>query len=328
MRRVAIALVALLALTGCAETGSLLDKAQIDTGMQTLTSDLAELGLETTYTAELTPDYEYVVSVHATGPERTEQQLVQIASVVRAQLGSGIFASTAAAFDRTGASFDLTTPAGVVLAINDYTATDEQVAADIAFSFAVGEAYGAPSSTFFGLAGPESGSSYNCSVGMLRAVPSPDWDAIRELGGTACSLSFPGLSYEAGVPGAAVTDLVDALGELAPLMDFTTTQDSFITVDVYSDSTTVSYLVTGLDVENPVDSPSWPTAVAIARLVLASGAGPITLAYYPLNGSGYSSVGLGDCPEVLQSTETDAALAQALTAELGAVVQPGLCVHA
>ncbi len=328
MKRVAIALVALLALTGCAETGSLVEKAQIELGMQRLTQNLSELGIDTDYSAELTPDYNYVVYVTATGPELSEQQLAEVATVVRAELGAGVFATIAEKFERSGSSFTLSSQEGTVFAIDDYAATEEQLRADIAYAYALGNAYGAPPTLFIGPANATTEGGYTCSAGVRGVVAAPDWTAIRALGDSACGLILPGLMLDGRELDTELTDLVDALGAVAPLLQFTEAhEDSFVTVDAYSDSVFVSYSADEVDVADPTASPRWPTVVAIAHELRESGL-PLTLYLYPSGGPESSSVAFGPCSEVSPVNDADAVVAAALTAALGAEVMPGMCVHA
>jgi hypothetical protein len=320
VKRVAIALVVLLALTGCAETGSLIDKAQIDLGLQGLTDSLSELGVDTEYTAELTADYHYIVSVNATSGPLLEQDVIDVAVLVRQELGSGVF-------ERTVANFSLTTPDGTVLGISDFSMTEEQLAGDVAYAFAVAEAYGAPASVFFGRT--ELG-DYMRSVGVLDVVASPDWDAIRAVPDTTDaqpSWGFPGISATGELPPPEITDLVDAINAATPLLA-QPDSGAFMYLDWYPRTGSAALVASDLDPVSPTASAYWPTYVTVAGLIDASPVDGLSFALYG-NGTnlGMATAHFGACAEAVPADDFDTAIVAALMAAGVSGAQPGQCLE-
>ena len=302
MKRVAIALIALLALTGCTEIGSISDKAQIDLALAKLTSELDDLaGIQTQYTADLQADYHYQIAVTATGPALAEQQLVAVATLVRDELGGGVF-------DRHSVRFDLTESDGSGLSMGVFDLEDADIDNDIAYAAAFGDAYGAPASVFFGEG--NTADTYGRVVTVATAVQTPDWDAIRALPDASRadrSWQVPGISFAVEVPDAQVTDLLDAIGGVVPL-DST---DPWAYIDWYETYAYVSLIGSDVDVADPGASSFWPRAVDVADLLDASGRS-IGFSFYGQSGRSNAFVHFGVCAESVPPTDSDTVLAAAL----------------
>lgn len=311
MKRVAIALIALLALTGCSEIGSLSDKAQIDLALDSLTTELDELaGIETQYTAELQGDYSYQVSVHASAPQLDAEQLIAAALLARDSLSEGVF-------DRAQVFFDLSVPEGVLLSMTSFAITEADLRGELMRASAVGEAYGSPATISIGEA-DEFGAGI--TIGVLTAASSPDWDAIRSLVGESPARywAFPGLSFDGVMPPREITDLVDAIGGILPL-GFTA--DVYTSVDWYGESLTVTVTAQDVDLADPTASTIWPQAQQVAALVAALPATSRSFMFYGDGSQGAATVFFGDCARSAALSDSDAVLAAAL----GSGAQPGLC---
>lgn len=308
MKRVAIALIAVLALFGCSEIGSLSDKAQIDLALDNLTTELdAVAGIQTEYTAELQADFTYQVYVHATAPQLDDEQLLAAALLARDSLSEGVF-------DRTQVSFDLAVPEGALLSMWDFTITEDALRDELALAAAVGEAYGSAATLSIGQGedGP--------AVGVQSAAPSPDWDAIRSLvaDNPGRYWGFPGLSFDGAVPPAQLTDLVDAIGGILPL-GFT--DEVYVSVDWYGETTSVTVAAPDVDVADPTASSYWPQAQQVAALIASSPLPSRSLMFYGLDQQGTATVFFGECAQSAVLSDSDAVLATAL----GSGAQPGLC---
>jgi len=317
MKRFAIALVAVLALAGCTEIGSLSDKAQIDLALNNLTNELDELaGITTEYTAELQADYSYQVGVSATSPALSEQQLVAAAILARDELGAGVF-------ERHLVRFELYEDDGSVLSIGAFDLENSDIQGDIAYATAFGEAYGAPASVFFGEG--NTADSYGRVVSTSVAVAAPDWDAIRALPDETRadrSWQVPGFSFSGEVPDARLTDIVDGLAAIVQTADG-------LTFDMYGSDVTL-WDPAYSDLANPESSGSWTTAVQVAAYLATSQLPLPHLLYYgdgDAGGSGIAVAFHGECPvDGLASTPEDAALATALASALGDDLwAPGYC---
>lgn len=313
MKRVALALVALLALSGCTEVGSLADKAQIDLALSSLATELDELaGITTDYTAELQPDYSYRVSVQATAPQLDAEQLAAAAELARGALSEGVF-------DSVPASFDLSVSEGAVLSMWKFTITEEDLRHELALAAALGEAYGSVATLSVG---PSSADGNGIGIAVSAAQPSPDWDAIRVLvaDNPGRSWALPGLSFDGAVPPPELTDLVDAIGGILPL-GFT--EEVYVSVDWYSDALTVTVAASDADVADPTTSTAWPQAQQVAALVAASPLPSRSFMFYGLTNQGTATVFFGDCAESASFSDGDGVLAEALAAES---VSPGMCL--
>ncbi len=310
-KRVAIALIALLALTGCTEIGSLADKAQIDLALQNLTTELDQVaGIDTQYTAELQGDFSYQVEVHATAPELDTEQLAAAALLVRAELSSGVF-------ERSAVSFDLSVPEGGLLSMTSFTITEADLRDKLALASAVGEAYGSPGTISIQEA-DEFGNGI--MVGVLSAASSPDWDAIRALvrENPQQYWAFPGLSFDGAMPPREITELVDAIGGILPL-GFTA--DVYTSVDWYGKSLTVTITAQDVDITDPTASTIWPQAQQVAALVAALPAASRSFMFNGDGNQGTATVFFGECAQSAVLSDGDAVLATAL----GSGAQPGLC---
>ena len=308
MNRVAIALVALLALTGCSEIGSLSDKAQIDLALGNLTTELDTVaGIQTEYTAELQPDFTYQVYVHATAPQLDDEQLLAAALLARDALSEGVF-------DRGQVSFDLSVPEGALLSMWDFAITDDALRDELALAAQLGDAYGSAATLSIGQGDAAS------TVGVRSAAPSPDWDAIRALvaDNPGRSWSLPGLSFDGAVPPPELTDLVDGIGGILPL-GFT--EQVYVSVDWYGETTSVTVAAPDVDVADPTASSYWPQAQQVAALLAASALQSRSLMFYGLDRQGTATVFFGECAQSAVLSDGDAVLAAAL----GSGAQPGLC---
>jgi hypothetical protein len=250
LKRVSLALVALLTLSGCATIGSLSDKAQIDLAMQRLTSELDELaGIHTEYTAELQGDYSYRVSVTATASELSTDQVVAATLIAFGVLGDGVF-------ERTPTTFGLANANGVgVTGYGRFDLSEEELRGSIHRADAVSAAYGAPVSVSFGE-----------QTSFVAEVPSPnpDWDALRALHIEDDSGAFPGLWWSGGFPPPEVTALLDSIGAVVPLGG----DERWLFMDYsYEGLVTVSLVEADVDVTDPTASPGWADAVQIAQLI-------------------------------------------------------------
>lgn len=303
MKRVAIALIALLALTGCTEIGSISDKAQIDLALTRLTSELDDLaGIQTQYTAELQPDYSYQITVTATSEALAEEQLVAAAILVRDELGGGVF-------DRHAVRFELNAEDGSVLSLATFDLEDSDIATDIAYAAAFGEAYGSPANVFFGEG--NTADTYGRVVGVSIAVDSPDWDAIRALPDTSRAdraWQVLGFSFAEEVPGAQVTELVDAIGRVVPL----DSPDPWVMIDWDDTYSYVSLIGSDVDVSDPAASSIWSVAGELAQLLTAAGLAASNLSFYGQSNSGPAIVHFGVCAESVPPTDSDTVLAAAL----------------
>jgi hypothetical protein len=314
MKRAALALIALLALTGCTEIGSISDKAQIDLALTALTTELDELaGIQTHYDAEIQPDYSYQIAVTATAPALAEQQLVAVARLVRDELGGGLF-------DRHRVRFELTEENGSGFSMSVFGLDDGDLAGDIAYAAAFGEAYGSPASVFFGEGNTPD--TYGRVVAVALTADAPDWDAIRALPDSTRadpSWQVPGISFAGAVPAAPVTDLVDAIGRVVPL----DSPDPWVFIDLYYAYAYVSLIGSDVDTADPAASSVWPIAVDVAALLDASGFS-VGLSFYGQTGQGNAFVHFSDCAEQVPPSQTDTVLATAL----GAPAVAGQCLSA
>ena len=315
MKRVAIALIALLALTGCTEIGSISDKAQIDLALTKLTSELDDLaGIQTDYTAELQADYSYQITVTATSEALAEEQLVAAAILVRDELGGGVF-------DRHTVRFELTESDGSGLSMGVFDLEDADIDNDIAYAAAFGDAYGAPATVFFGEG--NTADTYGRVVTVATAVQTPDWDAIRALpDATRADRAWQvlGFSFAEEVPSAQVTDLVDAIGRVVPFYS----PDPWVSIEWYETYSYVSLIGSDVDVSDPAASSLWLVAGEVAQLIAASDLAAGNLSFYGQSNSSTAIVHFGVCAESVPPTDRDTVLADAL----GGQAVAGQCLSA
>jgi hypothetical protein len=305
------ALLVLVALSGCATIGSLGDKAQIDLALGSLAGELDDLaGIDLEYTAELQGDYSYRVEVHATAPQLDTAEFADAALLVRNELGAGVF-------ERSAVYFDLSVPEGGRLWMTSFSITEAELRDALAFASAVGEAYGSPGTLSIAEA-DEFGNGI--MIGVLSAVPLPDWDAIRSLVAASSQQywAFPGLSFDGDLPPREITDLVDAIGALQPL-GFTA--DVHTSVDWYGESLTVTVVAKDVDLADPTNSSAWPHAQQVAALIAALPVPSRSFMFYGDANQGTATVFFGECAQSAVLSAYDAVLATAL----GASAQPGLC---
>lgn len=315
MKRVVLALVVILALTGCTEIGSIADKTQIDLGLQKLTTELDELaGIETTYIVDMTPEQSYYITVTSTGPELDETQLLEVATLVRDTLGNGAFA-------RQQLQFTFTPSDGAALSMSDFDLTDEDLAGDIAYAYALGDTYGAAASIGFG-GRPQSGDTYTRSITLAAADGAPDWNVIAALPDESRaerSWSFAELAASGDLPPTAVFDLIDALSAAA-------SPDADVYFDWSRGLLTGGWVADDVNLADPAASSHWSALVDMARLIEQSAVEVVSFSFYADGNVGTAGVVIGPCSEVLQGGQGDAALAAALVAAGVATAQPGFCL--
>lgn len=300
MKRLAIALVALLALTGCAETGSLIDKAQIDLGLEALTEELIAVpgvtGVESH--AELRGDYSYTITIAATAQTLPDSALRQVGAIAMEHLGTGVF-------DRHRVTFSIGSDAGTHLGMNRFSGFD--LDRELDYLAALSAAYGAPLGLTF----------YDDTRQISSLAPSanPDWEAMRAVPDDSPLERYwyldPVSSFGA-LPDAATTDLAAALHQVVPV-------GSDLSLEIAGVDVTLMDAAYS-DLSAPAASPSWAIAQQVATLVAASELPVPHLAYY---GTGFAVAHHGPCTvDDLPVTPED----EALAAALGEVEwHPGYC---
>ena len=298
MKRVAIALIAVLALTGCTEIGSIADKAQIDLGLAQLASDLEQVpgvtGVESH--AELQGDYSYAISIGASAETLSDSALHQVGVIAMEQLGAGVFG-------RHHVTFSVGSETGTQLGMNRFTGID--LDGELDYLAQLSAAYGAPLAINF--------YDETRQISSLAPSASPDWEAMRAIPDDSAlerSWYFDALASMGELPDASATDLADALRAIVPLASGLSLDISGVDVTLMD----ASYS----DLSAPESSPNWPVALQVAAVVSASPLAVPHLAYYGDGSSGFAVAYRGPCTvDDLVVTPEDEALATALAAALG-----------
>jgi len=315
--------------------GSLAVKAQIDLGLERLATTLDELaGIATEHTAEITGDYDYVVSVNSTATTLSEEQLVDVAIAVNDQLGHGVF-------EGRQVSFVLSVSEGVIYSSSDFSRlSDDQLATEIGYLYDLAEAYGAPLSISFDEGMGEG--AYTRIIGDLTTSAEPDWDAMRAVPDSSLAdrgWRLSGVGATGSLPPNEVFELARALFEVVPRpAALDTPTDAALFFDWVADAPNadgpnadvldVALVYSADDLTQPAASPAWAQAVSVAKLIETAPLPPGTfasLAYYRATGDGWAAVRFGPCAKENGGSPDDTALAEALVASgvVGAV--PGLC---
>ena len=170
---VALALVLIAGFSGCTEVGSLAVKAQIDLGLERLATTLDELaGIASEHTAEITGDYDYVVTVNSTAKTLTEEQLVDVVIAVHDELGHGVF-------EGRQVSYALSVSEGTIYSGQGFgQLSDDELVTEIGYLYDLAGVYGAPLSISFAEGEGEGEGAYTRFINDLATPTNPDWDAV------------------------------------------------------------------------------------------------------------------------------------------------------
>lgn len=328
-------MVLVAALSGCTEVGSLALKAQIDLGLERLATKLNELaGISTEHTAEITGDYDYVVTVNSTAKTLTEEQLVDVVIAVHDELGHGVF-------EGRQVSYALSVSEGTIYSGQGFgQLSDEELVTEIGYLYDLAGVYGAPLSISF--AEGEGEGAYTRFINDLATPANPDWDAVLAVPDSSLANRVWGLSgvgATGALPPSEVFELAHAMFEVVPRpATLDTPADAMLIFDwvagvpnanpPHANVLDVTLLYSAEDFTQPAASPAWPQAVRVAQLIKTAQLPPRTfasLAYYRDNGDGWAAVRFGSCAKENVGSTDDIALAEALAASgvVGAVA--GLC---
>jgi hypothetical protein len=300
---VGLAVLAALALGGCTEVVSLVNKANIDVGLQKLTTRLEEIPSVTTVTptAKITPEYGYTVDVQVVVDELVEQDLLAVVVAVTETFAKDAFSVA------DDLAFELSSVDGAQLWLSPpYMAPTEELQQEIHYWIALSAVYPAPLSMQLW------GRSRVISV--YNDVPEePDWAALRAVPDPSTAVKqwyLGGLDFSYKFPPDAVLDLRDSLAGLA------TDETEFVSLDQYApDYANVQFFTPGAgDSASPLTSSAWPRAITAVQLIIDARLPLVTFAYYADGNLGISQVHLGACDLEVAATEVDEALWEALAA--------------
>ena len=318
---VGLAVLAALLLSGCTEVVSLVNKANIDVGLQKLTTRLEDIPSVTTVTptAKITPEFNYTVDVRVVVDELVERDLLDIVAAVTETFASDAFTATESLL------FGIEALDGAQLTLSEsFTISSDEMQNDIHYWVELSAAYGGPLSM-----------EVRTGTRSIRAVdqgPTVDWAALRAVPDTSTGVGqweIDGLFFTE-FPSDAVLELRDQLAEIVSDDD----EEEWVSLGEYSPGySSVQFLSPDLkDLNDPATSTAWPRVLAAVGLLAraSSAVGPVTFTY-----SGYDnvagSVHLGECAGETVGGAPEEALWEALAAsnlDLPAGSGAGFCSHA
>jgi hypothetical protein len=308
----AMTLLVTLGLAGCTAVGSLADKAAIDLGLASLSSQLEEVPgvTEVTSTAEVTGDYHYTIALHATAVEVSDADLFRVATLVSEEFGKGVFT-------KEQVQFDLAVPKGGLLGLSVFDLDAGQLEAELDYRSALSKAYGEVLG--MSLSPTENGTNYDRRILTLVTAAAPDWDAMRAVPDPSTAerqWALAGLSDQGSLPNPALGELADALNAITPLDG-----DAHFGLSAAGGNVFVELQVPAKKFEQLTTSNQWPWIGAVAGRISEATFATASLSVNISDSSvGLASAHYGDCTVVPVLAE-DAKLADAL----GAGWQPGWC---
>lgn len=324
-----------MALCGCSVIddvtrtgGAFVDGAVIDSALDGLTADLDKItGVTVTGAAsEMQSDYTYRVSVDATssGP-LSEADAVRVLEAVRSTFASDALAGRSALFQLESED----TP----LSLDGSAMSASELAGEVAYFYALADAYGSPLGLTLGSTRDDSGveTGYQRGIRSLGGRPA-DVGALVDVADTTTGQhewELAGLSASGTLPGADVFALLDSLAEVAPELDYASS-DRFTGVHLqwYGDRRVVHVaLVSDTLVAGAALSaaPDIETARLVVARAVQSRVALGQFSFYADDGSVFATVRFTPCTADEQNaTALDLELATALGSDS---VVPGVCAE-
>ena len=300
---VGLAVLAALLLSGCAEVGSLVNKANIDVGLQKLTTRLEEIPSVTTVTttAKITPDFSYAVDVKVVVDALVEVDILDIITAVTGTFAKDAFAVT------EELAFELSSVDGAQLWLSPpYMEPTDELRKDVRYWIALSAVYPAPLSMELW--------SRSRVISVYDDVPEePDWAALRAVPDSSTSVKqwyLGGLDFSSEFPPDSVLELRDSLALLA------VDETEIVSLDQYAPGyASAQFFTAGAgDLTSPLTSSAWPRVLTAAQLIIDSGLPLVSFAYYADGNLGISQVHVGQCGREVAATDPDEALWDALVA--------------
>jgi hypothetical protein len=293
IRHALAAAAVVLALTGCSIAedvvrtgGSLANGAVIGAELQLATEELEQIdGVEVTDSGyELGVDYEYSTHLAARADELSEKDAAAALEIVRATFAGDAFA-------QQPRSFSMTIEDGSHLSLSGGAVSPGQLADEVGYLYALQAAYGSALSMSIDAITSEQG----IDVGYGRYISGagvPDLSALAAVPDTSSApgdWEFPGIIATGSLPGAEIDAVLASLAEVAPLLDYATSQDySGTTVqwDGRSGAMSVTYTAAGIAEDAAFEaSTDWPVLLAVADRAVASGVRLQYLGYFSADGT-------------------------------------------
>ena len=300
--------VAALLLSGCTEVVSLVNKANIDVGLQNLTATLEVIPSVTTVTAtaKITPEFNYTVEVRVTVDELVEPDLLEVVAAVTETFASDVFVATEALI------FGLSSANGAQLALSQpLTVPADELRQDIQYWIGISVVYATPLSMEVA-PGSRVIAAYN------DVTQEPDWAVLRAVpddSSVSKQWYLGGFSFSEEFPPDSVLRLRTALRALA-----VGDEESVEVWNYHPGYIEVSFFpAEPRAIDEPADSVAWPRVSQALQLIADAHIALANFVYYYESTSDSSTfapnnVHLGVCATEVRKAPGDDALWEALAA--------------